>query len=50
MFDIFSLPEVKMPDGFLWGAGFYRDVIEANGVTPELIQKHLKEIPSLVVR
>lgn len=30
-------------------AAFYREIIEQNGVTPELIQKYLKEIPSLVV-
>ncbi|MBQ5801236.1 MAG: glycoside hydrolase family 1 protein [Clostridia bacterium] len=29
-------------------AAFFREVIENNGVSPEIIKKHLKEIPSLV--
>ena len=32
MFDIFSLPEVKMPDGFLWGAGYAGHQVEGNNV------------------
>ncbi len=32
MFDIFSLPEVKMPEGFLWGAGYAGHQVEGNNI------------------
>lgn len=32
MFDIFSIPEVKMPDGFLWGAGYAGHQVEGNNI------------------
>ena len=32
MFDIFSLPEIKMPDNFLWGAGYAGHQVEGNNV------------------
>ena len=32
MFDIFSLPEIQMPDGFLWGAGYAGHQVEGNNV------------------
>lgn len=30
MFDIYSLPEVKMPEGFLWGAGYAGHQVEGD--------------------
>ena len=32
MFDIFSLPEIKMPDGFLWGAGYAGHQVEGDNI------------------
>lgn len=32
MYDIFSLPEFKMPDGFLWGSGYAGHQVEGNNV------------------
>jgi beta-glucosidase len=32
MFDIFSLPDVKMPEGFLWGSGYAGHQVEGNNV------------------
>ena len=32
MFDIFSLPDVKMPEGFLWGAGYAGHQVEGNNI------------------
>ena len=32
MFDIFSLPDFKMPDGFLWGAGYAGHQVEGNNI------------------
>lgn len=32
MFDIFSLPEVKMPEGFVWGAGYAGHQVEGNNI------------------
>lgn len=32
MYDIFSLPEVKMPDGFLWGSGYAGHQVEGGNI------------------
>ena len=39
MFDVFSLPDVKMPDGFLWGAGYAGHQVEGNNVHSHLWKK-----------
>jgi len=28
-------------------AAFYREIIENNGLNPEIVRKHLKELPTL---
>lgn len=35
MFDIFSLPEIKMPEDFLWGAGYAGHQVEGNNVNSQ---------------
>lgn len=32
MFDIFSLPDFQMPEGFLWGAGYAGHQVEGNNI------------------
>lgn len=32
MFDIFSLPDFQMPEGFLWGAGYSGHQVEGNNI------------------
>jgi len=57
MYDIFSLPEFKFPQGFLWGSATAGHQIEGdncnsqyynNGFTQEILRKYLKGMPSLV--
>ena len=36
MFDIFSLPDVQMPAGFLWGAGYAGHQVEGNNIHSQL--------------
>ena len=43
MFDIFSIPEVKMPDGFLWGAGYAGHQVEGNNIHSDYwAMEHMK--------
>ena len=39
MFDIFSLPEVKFPDGFLFGAGYAGHQVEGDNIHSQLWAK-----------
>lgn len=41
MFDIFSLPDFKMPDGFLWGAGYAGHQVEGNNVHSQNWKKEI---------
>ncbi|MBQ1244986.1 MAG: hypothetical protein IIX94_04495, partial [Clostridia bacterium] len=35
MFDIFSLPEAKMPKDFLWGSGYAGHQVEGNNINSD---------------
>lgn len=41
MFDIFSLPDFKMPDGFLWGAGYAGHQVEGSNVHSQNWKKEI---------
>lgn len=35
MFDVFSIPENKLPDGFLWGSGYAGHQVEGNNINSQ---------------
>ena len=43
MFDIFSLKDFKMPDGFLWGAGYSGHQVEGNNKYSQCWKKEIDE-------
>lgn len=41
MLDVFSLPENKLPEGFLWGAGYAGHQVEGDNIHSDLWQKEI---------
>ena len=43
MFDIFSLPDFQMPEGFLWGAGYAGHQVEGNNIHSQNWKKEIDQ-------
>ena len=46
MYDVFSLPDFKMPDGFLWGSATAGHQIEGDNIHSQMWQQELNN-PSM---